>query len=67
MLYVEPAKWVARLRATVSEESGGSGDILLKTKMSAGHGGVSGRHNAWRDRAFTLAWVLDRLGRTSTP
>ena len=67
VLYVEPAKWVARLRETVSEASGGTHDILLKTKMSAGHGGVSGRHNAWRDRAFTLAWVLDRLGRTSTP
>ena len=66
VLYVEPAKWVARLRETVSEASGGTHDILLKTKMSAGHGGVSGRHNAWRDRAFTLAWVLDRLDRTST-
>jgi oligopeptidase B len=67
VLYVEPAKWVARLRETVSEASGGTRDILLKTKMSAGHGGVSGRHNAWRDRAFALAWVLDRLGRTSAP
>jgi oligopeptidase B len=62
VLYVEPAKWVARLRATVSEASGGTHDILLRTKMSAGHGGVSGRHNSWRDRAFALAWLLDRLG-----
>ena len=61
VLYVEPAKWVARLRATVSEASGGSRDILLRTRMSAGHGGVSGRHNAWRERAFALAWLLDRL------
>ena len=30
--------------------------------MSAGHGGVSGRYNAWRDRAFSLAWILDRVG-----
>jgi len=67
VLYVEPAKWVARLRATVSEESGGSGDILLKTKMSAGHGGVSGRHNTWRDRAFALAWLLDRLTPATRP
>ncbi len=67
VLYVEPAKWVARLRATVSEESGGSGDVLLKTKMSAGHGGVSGRHNTWRDRAFALAWLLDRLTPASRP
>ena len=57
VLFVEPAKWVAKLRATAPE----SDDILLKTKMSAGHGGVSGRHNSWRDRAFGLAWLVDRL------
>jgi len=62
VLYVEPAKWVAKLRATVSDPAT-SADILLRTKMSAGHGGVSGRHNAWRDRAFALAWLVDRLGR----
>jgi oligopeptidase B len=59
VLYVEPAKWVARLRAVLAER--GSDDILLKTKMSAGHGGVSGRHNAWRERAFALSWLLDRI------
>jgi oligopeptidase B len=30
--------------------------------MAAGHGGVSGRYQSWHDRAFTLAWILDRLG-----
>ncbi len=35
-----------------------------RREMSAGHGGVSGRYNAWRERAFTLAWILDRLGRS---
>jgi len=59
VLFVEPAKWVAKLRATAPE----SDDILLKTKMSAGHGGVSGRHDSWRDRAFGLAWLVDRLVR----
>jgi oligopeptidase B len=59
VLYVEPAKWVARLRAT----SPAGDSVLLKTEMVAGHGGVSGRYNAWRDRAFTLAWVLERVGR----
>ncbi|CAA9390717.1 S9 family peptidase [uncultured Nocardioides sp.] len=58
VLYVEPAKWVARLRATAT----GRRDFLLKTEMSAGHGGVSGRYQAWHDRAFSLAWVLDRMG-----
>ena len=58
MLYVEPAKWVARLRATALNGE----DVLLRTEMSAGHGGVSGRYKAWHDRAFGLAWILDRMG-----
>ena len=58
VLYVEPAKWVARLRATAT----GRRDFLLRTEMAAGHGGVSGRYKSWHDRAFTLAWILDRMG-----
>lgn len=57
VLYVEPAKWVARLRDRAPRA-----DVLLRTEMAAGHGGVSGRYRAWEDRAFTLAWILDRLG-----
>jgi oligopeptidase B len=57
VLYVEPAKWVARIRAVAPHA-----DVLLRTEMSAGHGGVSGRYRAWEDLAFTLAWVLDRMG-----
>ncbi|MEV7693079.1 S9 family peptidase [Microbacterium sp. NPDC089189] len=53
--YVEPAKWVARLREV-------GADALLKCEMVAGHGGVSGRYNAWRERAFELAWLFDVLG-----
>jgi len=56
VLYVEPAKWVARLRAVAGA------DVLLKTEMNAGHGGVSGRYKAWHDRSFSLSWILDRLG-----
>jgi oligopeptidase B len=56
--YWEPAKWVARLR-TVNK---GNRPILLKTEMGAGHGGPSGRYDAWRDEAFILAFVLDQLG-----
>ncbi|WOF22055.1 S9 family peptidase [Microbacterium betulae] len=55
VFYVEPAKWVARLR-----EAGA--DALLKCEMVAGHGGVSGRYNAWHDRAFQLAWLLEAVG-----
>ena len=60
VLFVEPAKWVSRLRA-VTAEHGDSSEVLLLTKMSAGHGGVSGRHNSWRDRALSLAWIVDRI------
>ncbi|WBC13479.1 S9 family peptidase [Micromonospora sp. WMMA1998] len=58
VLYHEPAKWVARLRALAPQ-----GDYLLKTEMGAGHGGPSGRYDAWREEAFVNAWTLDRLGR----
>jgi oligopeptidase B len=56
--YWEPAKWVARLRATGT----GARDLLLRTVMDAGHSGPSGRYDAWRDEAFVLAFVLDALG-----
>jgi oligopeptidase B len=56
--YWEPAKWVARLR----ERMTGGGPVLLKTELGAGHGGRSGRYDAWRDEAQALAFVLDRVG-----
>ena len=56
----EPAKWVARLRDMVT--NGPDRPILLKTEMVAGHGGVSGRYKAWRERAFELAWLVDQAG-----
>lgn len=57
VLYVEPAKWVAKLR-----EVGTGGEILLKTEMSAGHGGVSGRYAKWKQTAFEYAWTLVKAG-----
>ncbi|GAB7040964.1 MULTISPECIES: S9 family peptidase [Catenuloplanes] len=60
VLYHEPAKWIARLRHVVPD-----GTFLLKTEMGAGHGGPSGRYDAWKEEAFVLAWILDRLGRAS--
>jgi oligopeptidase B len=59
VLYVEPAKWVARLREV-------GAPVLLRTEMSAGHGGVSGRYEAWHKKAFEYAWVLERLGLADT-
>ena len=55
----EPAKWVARLRAANPENR-----VLLKTELGAGHGGPSGRYDAWRDEAFIDAFILDALGLT---
>jgi oligopeptidase B len=57
VLYHEPAKWIARLRAVAPQ-----GAYLLKTELEAGHGGPSGRYDAWREEAFVTAWILDRLG-----
>jgi oligopeptidase B len=51
--YHEPAKWMARLRATAR-----GGPFLLKTEMEAGHGGRSGRYDAWREEALVLAWII---------
>jgi oligopeptidase B len=53
VLYREPAKWVARLRATAR-----GGPFLLKTEMAAGHAGRSGRYDAWREEAMVLAWII---------
>ena len=58
VLFVEPAKWVAALRATKTGDS----DLLLKTEMSAGHGGVSGRYEKWKEAAFEYAWIVEKTG-----
>lgn len=52
--YWEPAKWVAKLRATKTDEN----LLLLRTDMSAGHGGASGRLSALEDVAFEYAFLL---------
>jgi oligopeptidase B len=57
VLYHEPAKWIARLRATAPD-----GSYLLKTEMGAGHGGPSGRYDSWKEEAFVTAWILDTVG-----
>lgn len=53
--YWEPAKWTARLRHRTS----GREPILLKTDMTAGHGGASGRFDRYKDVALEYAFVLD--------
>ena len=56
--YWEPAKWVAKLRATKSDQN----MLLLKTNMGAGHGGKSGRFEALREDAEESAFFLWQLG-----
>jgi oligopeptidase B len=58
VMYWEPAKYVAKLRAL----NRGRGRMLLRVNMSAGHGGASGRYDALRERAFELAFALSELG-----
>ena len=56
--YWEPAKWVARLRTTKI----GNEVLYLKTEMSAGHMGQTGRYGYLEDMAYTYAFALDQLG-----
>lgn len=56
--YWEPAKWTARLR----HRSTGSNPILLKTDMTSGHGGASGRFDRYRDTALEHAFLLNLAG-----
>jgi oligopeptidase B len=56
--YWEPAKWVAKLRATKTD----SNPLLLRTHMGTGHGGPSGRYERWREDAFVFAFLIDALG-----
>jgi oligopeptidase B len=59
--YWEPAKWVARLRATMT----GGGPILLKTHMGAGHGGASGRFDRLDEIADQFAFAIACVGLSS--
>ena len=54
VFYVEPAKWVAALRHSKTDEH----PVLLRTQMAAGHAGISGRYERWKEAAFQYAWLL---------
>jgi oligopeptidase B len=56
--YWEPAKWIARLRASMS----GGGPVLLRTNMGAGHGGASGRFDRLDEVAIVYAFALWAVG-----
>ena len=59
----EPAKWVTRLRETVTSDPLDR-PVLLRTELAAGHGGRSGRYSAWEQIAWEWAFVLDQLDAT---
>ncbi|MCK0124177.1 S9 family peptidase [Gelidibacter sp. F2691] len=53
--YWEPAKWAAKLRVYKTDDN----ILLLKTNMTAGHGGASGRFEALKEDAEEYAFLLD--------
>ncbi|WP_240613344.1 S9 family peptidase [Brachybacterium endophyticum] len=65
VFFVEPAKWVARLRETVTNDQA-ERPIVFRCEMVAGHGGRSGRYAKWQQRADELAWLLDQVGAPTT-
>ena len=59
VMYWEPAKYVAKMRATRTDHN----LLLLKTNLSpAGHGGASGRYDRLKESAFDYAFILTQMG-----
>jgi oligopeptidase B len=59
VMYWEPAKYVAGLRALKTDDN----VLLFKIDMGAGHGGPSGRYDALQETAFDYAWILTQVDR----
>lgn len=57
--YWEPAKWVAKLRATKTDRN----LLVLDTEMETGHGGASGRFKRLERTAMVYAFFMQVLGR----
>jgi len=59
VMYWEPAKYVAKMRAMRTDHN----ILMLKTNLSpAGHGGASGRYDRLKDTAFDYAFILTQMG-----
>jgi oligopeptidase B len=58
VMYWEPAKYVAKMRATRTDHN----TLILKTNMGAGHGGASGRYDRLKEAAFDYAFILREMG-----
>ena len=57
VMYWEPAKWVAKLRALKTDRN----PLLFKINMGAGHGGSSGRYDFLHEIAFNYAFILGQF------
>ena len=64
VLYVEPAKWVARLRATQRRRTRCAAQ---DRDVAPGMAGSADATTSWRERAFEYAWVIDTAGAPHTP
>ncbi len=61
VMYWEPAKYVAKMRALRTDKN----ILILKTNLSpAGHGGASGRYDRLHESAFDYAYILNQMGIT---
>ena len=59
VMYFEPAKWVARLRANKTD----SNPLIFQCRMDpGGHAGAADRYERYRDLAKDYAFLLDRWG-----
>ncbi len=59
VMYWEPAKYVAKMRAMRTDHN----TLILKTNLSpAGHGGASGRYDRLKEAAFDYAYILREMG-----
>jgi oligopeptidase B len=59
VMYWEPAKYVAKMRAMRTDKN----ILILKTNLSpAGHGGASGRYDRLKEAAFDYAFILTQMG-----
>jgi oligopeptidase B len=64
VMYWEPMKWVAKLRA----DKTGDEVLMLKTRLEpGGHGGASGRYDRLHDLAYEYAFILTQLGVAKVP
>ena len=60
VMYWESAKYTAKMRVMKTDRN----PLVMKINMGAGHGGASGRYDAYKEQAFNFAFILGQLGIT---